>query len=42
MLYATGLRREELVQLKVNDVDSARMLIHIHQGKGNEDRDCHA
>src|ERR1039457_6358838 len=39
MLYATGLRREELVQLKVNDVDSARMLIHIHQGKGNEDRD---
>ena len=42
MLYATGLRREELVQLKVNDVDSARMLIHIHQGKGHEDRDCHA
>ena len=39
MLYATGLRREELVQLKVNDVDRARMLIHIHQGKGNEDRD---
>jgi site-specific recombinase XerD len=39
MLYATGLRREELVQLKVTDIDSARMLIHIHQGKGNEDRD---
>jgi site-specific recombinase XerD len=39
MLYATGLRREELVQLKVRDVDSARMLIHVHQGKGNEDRD---
>ena len=30
---------EELVQLKVSDIDSARMLIHIHQGKGNQDRD---
>src|SRR5260370_14454528 len=38
-LYATGMRREELVQLKVADIDSARMLIHIHQGKGNQDRD---
>ena len=38
-LYATGMRREELVQLKVEDVDSARMLIHIHQGKGKQDRD---
>jgi integrase/recombinase XerD len=38
-LYATGLRREELVQLKVSDIDSARMLIHVHQGKGNQDRD---
>jgi site-specific recombinase XerD len=39
MLYATGLRREELVQLNVSDIDSARMLIHVHQGKGNQDRD---
>ena len=38
-LYATGMRREELVQLKVNNIDSARMLIHIQQGKGNQDRD---
>lgn len=38
-LYATGMRREELVQLKVTDIDSARMLIHIHQGKGKQDRD---
>jgi site-specific recombinase XerD len=37
-LYATGLRREELVQLKVSDIDSARMLIHIHQSKGQQDR----
>jgi integrase/recombinase XerD len=38
-LYATGMRREELVELKVSDIDSGRMLIHIHQGKGNQDRD---
>jgi site-specific recombinase XerD len=38
-LYATGLRREELVELKVTDIDSARMRIHVHQGKGNQDRD---
>ena len=38
-LYATGMRREELVQLKVSNIDSARMPIHIQQGKGNQDRD---
>jgi integrase/recombinase XerD len=38
-LYATGVRREELVRLKVSDIDSARMVLHIHQGKGNQDRD---
>ena len=39
MLYATGMRREELVQLKVSNIDSARMLIHIQQSKGQKDRD---
>lgn len=38
-LYATGMRRAELCRLKVEDVDSARMIIHIRQGKGNHDRD---
>ena len=38
-LYATGMRRGELVHLKVADIDSARMLIHIRQGKGRKDRD---
>jgi integrase/recombinase XerD len=38
-LYATGMRREELVRLKVADIDRARMLIHVHQGKGKQDRD---
>jgi integrase/recombinase XerD len=38
-LYATGMRREELVHLKISDIDSARMLIHIRQGKGRKDRE---
>jgi site-specific recombinase XerD len=38
-LYGTGLRREELCRLRVTDVDSQRMVIHIRQGKGNKDRD---
>jgi integrase/recombinase XerD len=38
-LYGTGLRREELCRLKVEDVDSKRMVIHVRQGKGNRDRD---
>jgi len=38
-LYATGMRREELVQLKIDDIDSGRMVIHVRQGKGKKDRD---
>ena len=38
-LYGTGLRREELCRLKVADVDSQRMVIHVRQGKGGRDRD---
>jgi len=38
-LYATGMRREELVRLQISDIDSARMLIHIRQGKGRKDRE---
>ena len=38
-LYGTGLRREELSRLKLTDVDSQRMVIHVRQGKGNKDRD---
>ena len=38
-LYGTGMRREELVQLKIEQIDTARMLIHIRQGKGQKDRD---
>ncbi len=38
-LYSTGMRRTELVRLRVEDIDSERMVIHIHQGKGRKDRD---
>ncbi len=33
-VYSTGMRRAEMCQLKVEDIDSDRMLIHIRQGKG--------
>jgi site-specific recombinase XerD len=38
-LYATGVRRSELAHLKVSDIDSQRMVIHIQGGKGRKDRD---
>jgi len=38
-LYATGVRRAELTQLRIEDVDSARMLVHVRGGKGRKDRD---
>lgn len=38
-LYATGLRRTEAATLKVADIDSKRMVIHVHEGKGRRDRD---
>jgi len=38
-LYATGMRRSELARLKIQDIDSQRMVIHIRQGKGGRDRD---
>jgi site-specific recombinase XerD len=39
VLYGTGIRRTEASLLKVSDIDSGRMVIHIHQGKGSRDRD---
>lgn len=36
--YGTGLRAAEVVSLKVSDIDSARMVIRVEQGKGRKDR----
>jgi len=36
--YACGLRLMEVLNLQVSDIDSARMLVHVRQGKGNKDR----
>lgn len=38
-LYATGVRRAELANLKVSDIDSQRMVVHVRGGKGRKDRD---
>src|SRR5215467_14052976 len=38
-LYGTGVRRTELTRLKVSDIDSRRMIVHIQDGKGRQDRD---
>ena len=38
-LYATGLRCDEVRRLKVGDIDSQRMLIHVRVGKGRIPRD---
>ena len=38
LTYATGLRRSEVVSLRLSDIDSDRMLIRVEQGKGKKDR----
>ena len=36
--YGAGLRINEVVSLKVCDVDSTRMVLRVEQGKGRKDR----
>ncbi len=38
ILYSAGLRRSELLDLQIDDIDSKRMLILIKGAKGNKDR----
>lgn len=38
VVYSAGLRVGELIALKIKDIDSSRMVIHIKSGKGNKDR----
>jgi site-specific recombinase XerD len=37
-MYATGLRCAEVQQLKVTDIDSQRMVVHVREGKGKYPR----
>jgi site-specific recombinase XerD len=36
--YGAGLRASEVCHLKITDIDSERMIIHVEQGKGSRDR----
>ncbi|XOV92220.1 MAG: site-specific tyrosine recombinase/integron integrase [Bacteroidota bacterium] len=38
LLYSAGLRRGELLNLKLSDIDSKRMLIRVEDSKGRKDR----
>jgi integrase/recombinase XerD len=37
-VYACGLRLTEALNLEVSDIDSSRMMLHVHRGKGAKDR----
>ena len=36
--YGAGLRANEVISLKIGDIDSTRMVIRVEQGKGHKDR----
>ncbi|WP_339810250.1 site-specific tyrosine recombinase/integron integrase [uncultured Imperialibacter sp.] len=38
LLYSAGLRRSELINLKISDINSDRMMVRVEGGKGNKDR----
>jgi site-specific recombinase XerD len=38
LTYSVGLRVSEITNLKIEDIDSKRMIIHIKNGKGRKDR----
>lgn len=38
LIYAAGLRVGEVVRLRLDDIDSERMMIRVRQGKGKKDR----
>ena len=38
LIYACGLRRSELLNLKLTDIDRSCMLLYVRLGKGNKDR----
>jgi site-specific recombinase XerD len=36
--YATGVRVNELIHLRIADIDSQRMMVRVEEGKGRKDR----
>ena len=38
LLYSSGLRVSELVDLRLSDIDVARKTVHVRNGKGKKDR----
>ena len=38
LAYSSGMRRQEIQQIKPSAIDSSRMQIHVVQGKGKKDR----
>ena len=38
LMYSAGLRRGELLNMKLANIDSKRMLIWVRQAKGSKDR----
>ncbi|MFH1118313.1 MAG: tyrosine-type recombinase/integrase [Bacteroidota bacterium] len=38
LAYSSGLRRQEIQMIKSSAIDSARMQVHVVQGKGKKDR----
>ena len=38
LMYECGLRVKEIINLKIRDIDSALMIIHIRHSKGDKDR----
>lgn len=39
VLYSSGIRRDELLHIRLTDIDTSRKVIRISAGKGNVDRD---
>ena len=37
-VYSCGLRLQEALNLQISDIDSRRMMVYVHRGKGAKDR----
>jgi len=37
-VYSCGLRLQEALNLQVSDIDSGRIMVYVHRGKGAKDR----